>query len=394
MKKKFSLGFVITLMLIASALTCLILTFTIGRQLGILNSNYDAVREYAALLDKIEELYIGEYDNDEVSAAAMHAAVYALGDRWSFYMTPEEYAEYLDSSNNSYVGIGVGVVIDEATGGMRVRYTYRGASAEMAGILSGDIITAIDGESIIGLNLDEMRAMLARPVGDTMELDVLRAGGNVETLTVEYNIVFTDPVSFEMLDDFVGYICIANFERGAADSFIEAVEQLTEQGARAFVFDVRSNGGGRVNEMTRMLDYLLPEGDIFVSVGKNGKEDVTKSGPDMIDVPAAVITNRYSFSAAEYFAATLREYDYAEITGEQTTGKSRSQITITMPGGGALHLSTNQYLTKNRVSLFDAGGVTPDYPVSLTEEEFDMFMSGNLPKNADPQILKALELLK
>ena len=285
------------------------------------------------------------------------------------------------------------VDIDEATGGMRVRYTYRGSPAETAGILAGDVITGIDDVDIIGFDIDEMRGLLARTIGDTVALTVLRSDGTVETLTVSYEVIFTDPVSSEMLDNDIGYIYIANFERGSADSFIEAAGLLLEQGARAFVFDVRSNGGGRVNEMTRILDYLLPEGDIFISVDKSGQEDIIRSDPDMVDIPAVVITNRYSFSAAEYFAATLREYGYAEIVGEQTTGKSRSQITVTMPGGGALHISANQYLTKDRVSLFDAGGLSPDYPVELTDEEFGMFMAGVLPIESDLQLLQALELL-
>jgi len=393
MKKNHPLRLTLTLMLLASALTCLILAFTVGRRLGLFDGRFSAVWEYASLLEKIEELYIGQYVADEVSTAALHAAVDSLGDRWSFYMSPEEYAGFLDSSSNSYTGIGVGVVIDEATGGVRVSFAYRGSSAEKAGLLAGDIITGIDGNDILGIDLDEMRKRLARPIGESVELAVLRPDGTIVNLKVEYEVVFVDPVSFEMLENSIGYIYIANFEKGAANGFINAVNELMEQGAGSFVFDVRNNGGGRVTEMTRILDYLLPEGEIFVSVDKSGKEDVVKSDSSMTEILAVVITNRYSFSAAEYFAATLREYDYAEIIGEQTTGKSRSQVTVKLPGGGALHISSNQYLTKNRVALFDAGGVTPDYPVSLTDEEFEMLFAGLLPKESDPQLLKALERL-
>ena len=381
-------------MLLASALTCLVLALTVGRGLGLFGGRFNDVREYAAILRKIDELYIGNYDPDEISGVAMTAAVDALGDRWSYYMTPREYEMYLDYSNNRFAGIGVGVVADEETGGIGVSYVYRGSPAETAGIVTGDVITGVDGNDITNIGVDEMRTLLARPIGDTVELTVLRADGSVELLTVVYSYVFTDPVSYEMLDGDIGYIIISNFDLGAAESFIAGAGDLIEQGAKAFVFDVRGNGGGRVSELTSMLDYLLPEGEIFVAVTRGGGEEIMMSDASMIDVPAVVLVNQYSYSAAEYFAAMLKEYGYADVVGEQTTGKNRSQVTMPLPGGGALHISSGQYLTKNRVSLFDTGGLSPDHTVILTDEQLSLFMSGDLEKDADPQLEKALLLLK
>jgi len=308
-------------------------------------------------------------------------------------MTPVEYARFLDDSSNRYSGIGVGVATDQETGGIMVRYVYRSSPAEAAGVNAGDVITAVDGISVIGCDISELRTLLARPVGDTVDLSVLRPGGYVRVITVEYNVIFTDPVSYEMLDSGVGYVAIKNFEQDAALSLISAVEGLIESGARAFIFDVRGNGGGRVSELTAILDFILPEGDIFVAVDRHGTETITRSDPESIDLPMVVLVDRYSFSAAEYFAATLREFGRADIVGEQTTGKSRMQTTIALPGGGALHISTDQYLTKNRISLYDVGGVVPDHVVTLTEEEFAQRISGNLNKDQDPQLQMALLVL-
>ena len=393
MINNFSFKKVLTPVLIALALICLVMVFSVFRQLGVFDSRFAAVREYAALLGKIDETYIGEYELADLADAAMHAAVYALGDRWSYYLTPEEYAVFLDDVNNMYSGIGVGVVVDDEFGGMRVTSVYKGSAAEAAGILAGDVIIGIDGESTAGLGLDEMKAMLMRPIGDTVGLTVLRADGSTQELVAEYSYVFIDPVSFEMLDGGVGYIEIANFDRGAARSFISAVDELVEQGALAFVFDVRGNGGGRLVEMTAMLDYLLPEGDIFVAVDRGGREEITTSGPTSVDLPYAVLIDRYSYSAAEYFAALLREYDRASLVGERTTGKNRMQTTYELPSGGALHISSSQYLTMRRVSLYDEGGVAPDYPVALTDNEFALLLSGNLDKAEDPQLAQALAVL-
>lgn len=394
MQKKFSLRKILTPALFALALICLLAAVIICNQLGVFDGRYAAVSEYADLLKKIDDIYIGEYETADVSAAAMHAAVESLGDRWSYYLTPEEYSIFLDNVNNRYAGIGVGVIIDEESGGMRVTFVYSGSAAETAGIIAGDVITGIDGYDISGMDLDEMKESLSRPVGDSVELTVLRPDGSVAVLSAVYSYIFVDPVYFEMLDGDIGYVRLANFDQGAARSFISALDELTEQGAGAFIFDVRGNGGGRLVEMVEILDHLLPEGDIFVAVDKSGREEVTTSGPDSIDNPIVVLIDRYSFSAAEYFAATLREYDRAALAGEQTTGKNRMQTTVLLRGGGALHISSSQYLTKNRVSLYDAGGITPDYPVELTDEEFDLFISGNLDPQADPQLQKAIALLR
>jgi len=200
-------------------------------------------------------------------------------------------------------------------------------------------------------------------------------------------------VSYELLDGDIGFLKIANFNEGSAQRFIAAAEDLIGQGAQTFVFDVRGNPGGLVSEVTGMLDYLLPEGEIFIAVDRSGTETITTSDPEYVDLPAVVIVDSLSFSAAEYFAAMLREYSRADIVGEQTTGKSRMQKTVGLPGGGAINISFAQYLTKNRVSLHDVGGVSPDHEVILTDDERLLFFSGRLERDLDPQIQKALSLV-
>jgi len=381
-------------MLIASALTCLTTLIIVSQRSPSGDAIETAASEYEALLRKIDEKFIGELDVDDVSAAAMHAAVGALDDRWSYYMTPQEYEVFLERSNNRYAGIGVGVTADDKTAGMKVMYVYKGSPAETAGIIAGDIIMAVDGRDIGGIGVDEMRGLLARPIDDTVELTVVRSDGTAENLTVVYRYVFIDPVSFELIDDDIGYITLANFDAGAGESFITAVDTLLVLGARGFIFDMRSNNGGRVTEMVKILNYLLPEGEVFITVDKSGQEEIMMSDSEMIDRPAVVLVNAYSFSAAEYFAATLHEYGYAEVVGEQTTGKNRMQVTYELPGGGALHISTSQYLTKNRVSLYDAGGFTPDFQVYLTDEEYAGILIGTLGRDDDPQLQKAVERLR
>ncbi|MCL2227170.1 MAG: S41 family peptidase [Oscillospiraceae bacterium] len=394
MKRRYSLGIVITLMLFASALTwagTVLITGVPFVGLGSSRANY--VRDYAALLARIEEYFIGEYEEGEIATAAMRAAVAALGDEWSFFMTQEEFERNQDSTRNRYQGIGVNVISDEATGNIRITNVFSGSAAETAGIISGDMIIEVDGESVTGITLAELRYMLLRPIGESAEIGIEREDGTVETVTVIYSFVYVNPVSFEMLEGLVGYIRLANFHGGSAQHFISAANELIGQGALGFVFDMRGNPGGWVTEMSEILDFLLPEGEIFVAVNRSGMENITMSGPEHVDLPMVVIVDRFSFSGAEYFAAMLREFGFAEIVGEQTTGKSRMQRAVRIPGGGAINISFAEYLTKNRVSLHDEGGVTPDHPVTLTDEERILFLTGNLDKEMDPQLQKALQIL-
>ena len=386
----------LTLVFSASALACLLLTLVF---LAYLHANprepaNDNFSYFMELMEVIEHRFIGELDIDELTDEAMRAAVEALDDDWSYYMTPDEYAELLRNSNNRYSGIGVDVMIDEETEGMKVMGVYSNSGADQAGIVIGDIITAVDGESIIGLTLSEIRTMLRRPLGSTAILTVLRVNGEYHEVTVLYDLVFTDPVSYEMLDGNIGYVLLRNFEEDAGDRFISAVNDLISRGADGFIYDVRNNNGGRVNEVTQILDFLLPKGEIFISVDRSGIEKITRSDADFIDLPAVVLVNEHSYSGAEFFAAMLYEYNYAATVGEQTTGKNRMQTTIPLSNGGAVHISTGHYLTKNRISLYDIGGFTPDHIVPMTEDEKALFNRGDLEKKSDPQFQKALSLLE
>ena len=379
------------LIFIISALLCFIIIVTPmgSRSVSFRQSQY--ADEYVELLGMISELYIGELDRAAIHYAAMDALVAELDD-WSFYISPEEYSAYMDSSSNRYTGIGVEVLPDEETGGMGVVRVYQDSPADIGGVLAGDVITHIDGEPVSGSTLD-MRDMLARPIGDYAVLTVIRGDSSDVKLTVMYGEVFVNPVVTAILDNNIGYVRIRNFEAESGEQFISAVDALIKDGVDGIIYDVRGNGGGRVVEMTMILDFLLPEGEIFIQINKSGQELITRSDSHWIDMPAVVLVDRYSFSAAEFFAALLSEYDYAAVVGEQTTGKSRSQTTHELSSGGALHISTGQYMTKNRVSLFDNGGFTPDYEIVLSEEDMNLLLSGRLEHDSDPQLQLALSLL-
>ena len=384
---------ILTLMIGASALAIvgLAVFFYLNDDSGNVRGQSRAHR-FEELIDIVESRFIGEFDIDEFVDSAMRAAVASLDDDWSHFMTQEEYALHLESVENQFVGIGVQVLSDEETKDIRVLYVYRNSGAYDAGIRAGDIIAQVDGESVMGFTLEELRTLLQRPIDDTALISIIREGSVLE-VNVVYRVVFADPVSFEMIYGNIGYVSLRNFDAGAADSFIYAVEYLMEMGAVAFIYDVRSNPGGRLNEMSAILDFLLPEGVIFISVTNQGQEHTIMSDEYYIDMPAVVLVNSNSFSAAEYFAALLSEYDYAYTVGEQTTGKSRLQSTIPLAGGGAITLSTGEYLTKNRVSLYDIGGFTPQFLIEISDDRYFFLIRNEPDSSTDHQLAKALSLL-
>ena len=168
---------------------------------------------------------------------------------------------------------------------------------------------------------------------------------------------------------------------------------MREQGAQKLIFDVRNNPSGYVHELIPTLDYLLPEGTLFRTIDYNGKEEVKTSDASFLDMPMAVLVNGESYSAAEFFAAALSEYEAAVTVGQQTCGKGYFQTTYELPDGSAVGLSIGKYFTPKGVSLADVG-ITPDVMVPVEDDVFNAIYSGTLDPSEDPQIQAAIAALK
>ena len=333
-----------------------------GRFGGV--ANYKMARKLMEVKTVIDQNYIGESDPTAIENGASAAMVSSLGDQWSYYMTPEEYKAYLMYSANEYAGIGVTIQAEATSGGYKIVSVTAQSPAEAAGLVVGDVILAVDGTEVAGKTLSEVQQIIRAKLDKTISFSVRGEDGRTRTVPVDCTVIHTDPVSFKMLENNVGYIKLNNFESGCGDSAIKAIDQLLSDGAGALVFDVRNNPGGKLNELITLLDHILPEGDLFVNVDRSGKETVTKSDNVCVKVPMSVIINANSYSAAEFFAAALREYDWATIVGENTTGKGRSQTTLLLSDGSAVHISSNKYLTPQRVDLSEQGGLIPDQTVT------------------------------
>lgn len=347
--------------------------------------------EYLKLV--IDECYIDDYDPEEVEDAAAAAMVDALKNPWSYYISASEYDDYVNNHANSYVGIGVVIVYTEEQEGFEVIRVESGGGAEHAGIAPGDVITAVDGESVKDVGVEQASQLVKGEPGTTVTITVLRDGQTTD-LSVERMHMEVEVATGQLLEGKVGLVRIKNFNERCSEETIAIVQDLIEQGAQSLIFDVRFNPGGYKDEMVKILDYLLPEGKLFCSVDYQGNEEIDRSDSKCLEMPMAVLINEDSYSAAEFFAAALQEYEWATVVGTPSTGKSHYQIAIPLNDGSAVNLSVGEYYTPNGVSLADQGGLQPDVELEVDEETYLAIYYEQLPVEEDPQIAAAVEVLK
>jgi len=358
----------VLLVLFAVSATLLLSFFGFRHFYGISSDLRGEVRRFQEAREVISGRYVGVVlDEGYLTDQAIAASVAALGDPWSRFLTEEQYQAHLRSQENRQQGIGLIFGRDEETNEVVVLDTTPGSPAEQAGLVTGDVIVMLDGQNIAEMENDEVRTRIHAHYGGRVEMEVRNEAGELRTVSVEVREFFVNPVSYELLEGTIGYIRIMNFDQGSGEAAIAAIEALYNDGAVSLLFDVRNNPGGRVNELLLLLDYLLPEGELFVFQDYAGNETIRHGGSDYLDMPMAVLINERSFSAAEFFAAILQEQDWATIVGVETTGKGRSQVTIPLSGGGAIVLSTSRYLTPGRVDLYEIGGIRPDVRVEAAE---------------------------
>lgn len=341
--------------------------------------------EIGAYLDRF---FIDDYDEEKLADAAASAMVEATGDRWSYYLTAEEKSSYDEQMQNAYVGIGVTITAQEELGGMRIEAVTAGGPAEEAGLLTGDIITEVEGEKTLDLGMTGTRTKVRGEAGTFVTLTILR-GEESFPVSVERRSIQTPVATYEMLDGQIGYIKIANFDTRCAEETNAAMDELIAQDAKALIFDVRNNGGGYKNELVKVLDKILPEGILFQSEDYQGSKQIDRSDADCIDLPMAVLVNQDSYSAAEFFAAAIQEYDWGTVVGTKTVGKGNFQTAFTLSDGSMLNLSIGKYYTPQGRSLTDTG-ITPDVEIALSDEDGAKLYYGQLEKADDAQLQAAI----
>ena len=347
-------------------------------------------------LDRLEsiigEYFIGEADAQTMEDAAAAAMVKATGDRWSYYISAKDYDAHREQEENAYVGVGITIQPQEDDSGILIVMVTEGGPAEESDIEVNDLLIGVEDQDVRGMTMEEVAALVKGKEGTKVSLTVLRKGERM-TLSVERRRIEQPVAEGEMLENGIGLVRIYNFDARCAEETIAAIEKLRTEGAKKLILDVRNNPGGFADELVKLLDYLLPEGDLFRSVSYDGKEQVDTSDANYLDMPMAVLVNGNSYSAAEFFAAALQEYEAAVVVGEPTVGKGYYQQTIQLGDGSAVNLSTGKYFTPKGNSLADKG-ITPTVRVDVDEETASAIYYGTIQNADDPQLQAAIQALK
>ena len=357
--------------------------------------DFDEAKRYIEIKDVVEDQYIDEVSRQTLGDYAAAAMVSGLADNWSYYMSADEYKTYQLNSANEYSGIGMSIMKQD-DGSFQVVSVNADSPAGLAGLGAGDVITSVDGEDITNMSLDEARKLIRSKMNGKFTLGL----GRKNSIEVDCSSVYQSAVNYRLEKTEAGYVQILNFEAGSGDDAIAAVEDLLNQGAVALCIDLRGNPGGLDTECAKFLDYLLPNGTLFIETDKQGNEKVTTSDGMCIQLPMCVLVNAETFGEAEVCAAVLQEYQWATVLGEATTGKTRTQETIPLEDGSALRLSTGTYLTGNRTDISAKGGVVPDLILYNSDASATGTTDGTVGESTgvgassnDEQLMQALKLL-
>ncbi len=350
-------------------------------------------------LDKADDIrtIIDLYFWQDTEEADLYEGMYrglmdSLGDPYSCYYTKEEYAALMEEMEGVYCGIGALVSQNATTNAITIVRPFVDGPAHKAGMLPGDILTKIDGEDVSTWDLDVAVKHMKGEQGTVVEVEVWRSSlGEYVDLVITRDLVEVETVTYQMLDDSIGYIYVMQFDEITTQQFTTAINNLKAQGMKGLVVDIRDNGGGLLTTVCDMLDLFLDKDLIVYTVDKyDFKEELFGKEGNIGDFPMAVLVNGYSASASEIFSGALQDYGLATIVGTQTFGKGIVQNVIPLGDGSAVKLTVSTYYTPNGRCIHGTG-VTPDVVVELAEELKQLAV---IPMESDNQLQQAVSELK
>lgn len=345
--------------------------------------NIDAIADTLKNFRKeIDKVFLGEIDEQKVLDETIKGYVKGLGDEYSEYMTKEEWDEFQSAALGNYVGIGIYMTTDN-NGNVIVLAPIKGSPAESAGLETGDIITAVNDENVLGTSSDDVSNKIKGEAGTEVKLTVLRDNEYID-MNVKREEIKVYHVEEKMLENNIGYMNLATFDEGCSDEFREKYQTLKNQGARSLILDLRNNTGGLVDEALKIADMMIEKDKtLLITVDSKGNKEIDKAKEDpIVEGDIIVLTNEYSASASEILVGALKDNGRAKSLGTKTFGKGVIQNVFFLNDGSALKLTVNEYFTPNETKI-NKVGIAPDYEVELPEDSQE-----------DVQLNKAIELLK
>jgi carboxyl-terminal processing protease len=329
---------------------------------------YRQLELFADVLARVEQDYVTPIDEQEAMEAAIQGMLSSL-DPHSSYMNAEDYREMQSQTRGEYGGLGIEVTSED--GVVRVVSPIDGTPAARAGIQAGDYLTAINGESIVGLTLNEAVQRMRGESGTDITVTVAREGTDPFDVSLRRETINVRAVVARVEGGDIGVIRISTFNERTGSMLQDAIRQVkrdTGGRLRGVIVDLRNNPGGLLDQAIEVSDAFLDGGEVVSTRGRQ-PEDVqrynARRGDDLAGVPVVVLINGASASAAEIVAGALQDRNRAVIVGVDSFGKGSVQTVIPLQGGrdGALRLTTARYYTPAGRSIQGAG-ITPDMEVA------------------------------
>ena len=298
-------------------------------------------------------------DPEQLTDGAIRGLLMALDDPHASYLSAEQHAREQEGYRGFFEGIGAQVTLSEA--GVTVIAPIPGAPAEAAGILPGDVILAVDGESIEGLTLIEAVNRIRGPGGTQVTL-LIRHQGSQENvnISVTRGRIPIESTSFKMLDNGVGHLWIYSFSNTTEDEVRRAIQQFKEANGRGFILDLRNNPGGLLSAVVSVSDLFLDGGVVLYEIDAQGDQtdyDASGGGPAS-EIPMVVLINQFSASASEILAGAIKTAERAPVIGATTYGKGSVNITRELSDGSAIYFTVRRWYLPDGTQI-EGQGVTP-----------------------------------
>ena len=390
----------LTLMVLLLLTGCALLPTTISDlaagmddTVTISRAEYERLQRYAEL-DEIwqivEQYYYQEPDTQAMLDGAEMGLLYGLGDPYTYYYTPDQYAQLWADDEGEYAGIGIQIMGDYATGLCTISRVFLDGPALGAGLRKGDVLTRVEDIDVVTTTLQDAVNIMRGEPGTPVNVQVQR-GDQLLDFVVDRAVVHVNWVNSCMLDGDVGYISLYEFSGDCSPSFAVHLDNLMSQGAKALVIDLRDNPGGWVDDAQKVADMFLEEGNVASLVYRDGTTELYTTTTDGKEnpIPLVVLVNEYSASASEILAGALQDRGRATIVGTQTFGKGVVQYVLPVGTRGAgMQLTVAQYYTPNGNEVHKVG-ITPDIEATLPEGDTTMYDIGDLD---DDQLKKAYEV--
>ena len=384
-----ALMWVLVVVCTAGATTMLLLSGRVGR-VGEQLSRYARLE---AVRSTLVENYYQEVDEDALMEGAIRGMMDALEDPYTFYYTPVELQRHDAQSEGVYSGLGV-LVQNNADGEIEIIRVYAGSPADVAGVLAGDRIVAVDGVPVSGGSVEALSEAVGRMRGEDGSAVELRLRREDELLGLALirGDVHVSNVNSAVLEGDIGYIEICQFSGDDVEGFRTAVDALQAANVRGLVIDLRNNPGGLLTHVVEIADLLLPEGDVVHIENRAGERVSYSSDAECWDVPLVVLINGMSASASEILAAAVQDCDRGTLVGTRSYGKGivQSLLVFESDGAGMQYTSATYYTPSGR--CIHGTGVSPDIVVEAPEGYYNL--TGVPDPENDVQLKAALEQLE